>query len=73
VVLATRTAANAAALQTAIVEQGGESMFVELDLVAGESISNAFAQIREQAGDPDVLVYNRVIWKDATFRRKRNY
>ncbi len=58
VVLTTRTAANASALESAIGEQGGESMIVELDLVSSDSISNAFAQIREQAGDPDVLVYN---------------
>ena len=58
VVLTTRTAANASALQAAIGEQGGESMIVELDLVSEDSISNAFAQIREQAGDPEVLVYN---------------
>ncbi len=58
VVLTTRTSSNASALQTAIGEQGGESMIVELDLVSNESISNAFAQIRDQAGDPNVLVYN---------------
>ena len=58
VVLTTRTTANASALNSAIGEQGGESMIVELDLVSEDSISNAFAQIREQAGDPDVLVYN---------------
>ena len=58
VVLTTRTAANASALNSAIGEQGGKSMIVELDLVSEDSISNAFAQIREQAGDPDVLVYN---------------
>ena len=58
VVLTTRNSANAAALNSAIGEQGGESMIVELDLVSGDSISNAFAQIRERAGDPDVLVYN---------------
>ena len=58
VVLTTRKATNAAALELAIREQGGESMIVELDLVSQESISRAFAQIREQAGDPDVLVYN---------------
>ena len=57
-VLTTRTASNAAALQAAIGEQGGESIIVELDLSLRESISNAFAQIREQAGEPDVLVYN---------------
>jgi NAD(P)-dependent dehydrogenase (short-subunit alcohol dehydrogenase family) len=58
VVLTTRRAANAAALHKAIVEHGGEAMIVELDLVSRESISRAFATIREQAGDPDVLIYN---------------
>ena len=57
-VLTTRNAGNATALQAAIGEQGGESIIVELDLSSRDSISNAFAQIREQAGDPDVLVYN---------------
>ena len=57
-VLTTRTASNAAALQAAIGEQGGESIIVELDLASRESISSAFAQIREEAGEPDVLVYN---------------
>ena len=57
-VLTTRSASNAAALQEAISEQGGESIIVELDLASRESISIAFAQIREQAGEPDVLVYN---------------
>ena len=58
VVLTTRRAANAAALQKAIVERGGESTIVELDLVSRESISRAFATIRTEAGDPDVVVYN---------------
>ena len=57
-VLTTRNASNAAALQAAIGEQGGESIIVELDLSDRDSISNAFAQIREEAGEPDVLVYN---------------
>ena len=57
-VLTTRNAANAAPLQAAINEQGGDSTIVELDLSIPESISDAFAQIREEAGDPDVLVYN---------------
>ena len=57
-VLTTRNAGNAAALQAAIGEQGGESVIVELDLASRDSISSAFAQIREQAGEPDVLVYN---------------
>ena len=58
VVLTTRTAVNAAALQTAIGEQGGESIIVELDLVSGESISNAFSKVRNEVGDPEALVYN---------------
>ena len=57
-VLTTRNAANAAALDGAIREHGGESMIVELDLASRDSISEAFAQIRDQAGDPNVLVYN---------------
>ena len=58
VVLTTRTAANASALEIAIREQGGECMIVELDLVSTDSISKAFAQIRNEVGDPEVLVYN---------------
>ncbi len=58
VVLTTRNAANAAALEEAIREQGGESIIVELDLASRDSISQAFARIRDQAGDPNVLVYN---------------
>ena len=58
VVLTTRTSANASALENAIREKGDESMIVGLDLVSRESISNAFAKIREEAGDPEVLVYN---------------
>jgi NAD(P)-dependent dehydrogenase (short-subunit alcohol dehydrogenase family) len=58
VVLTTRKAANAAALEKAIVEQGGDAMIVELDLASRESITGAFAMIRQRAGDPDVLVYN---------------
>jgi len=58
VVLTTRKSSNAAALHEAISAQGGESFIVELDLTSRESISSAFAQIRERAGDPDILVYN---------------
>ncbi|PKB66034.1 MAG: hypothetical protein BZY82_06715, partial [SAR202 cluster bacterium Io17-Chloro-G3] len=58
VVLTTRNAANASKLGKAIKEEGGESMIVELDLVSSDSIANAFAHIREQAGNTEVLVYN---------------
>jgi NAD(P)-dependent dehydrogenase (short-subunit alcohol dehydrogenase family) len=58
VVLTTRNRANAAALEKAIHEQGDKSMIVELDLVSPASISQAFATIREQVGNPEVVVYN---------------
>ena len=57
-VLTTRNHANAAPLEAAIREAGDDAMIVELDLASRDSISNAFARIREEAGDPDVLVYN---------------
>ncbi len=58
VVLTTRQSANAAALEAAIRDQQGDAMVVELDLTSQDSIAKAFAQIREQAGDPEVLIYN---------------
>src|SRR5262245_42654138 len=58
VAVTTRAAAHAAGLADAIKAQGGESLIVELDLVSQQSISRAFATIRERVGDPDVVVYN---------------
>src|SRR5256712_12987290 len=52
VVLTTRSAANASALEKAIIEQGGESMIVGLDLGSQESIYRAFATVRKQVGSP---------------------
>ena len=57
-VLTTRTASNAAGLEAAIKNAGGDAMTVELDLASDASVAAAFKQIRAQAGDPDVLVYN---------------
>ena len=57
-VVTTRNEKNAAPLAAAIREQGGECMVVELDLVSQDSIAGAFATIREEAGDPDALIYN---------------
>ena len=57
-VITTRSEKNAAPLDAAIRAQGGECMIVELDLVSQESIASAFATIRREAGDPDVLIYN---------------
>jgi NAD(P)-dependent dehydrogenase (short-subunit alcohol dehydrogenase family) len=58
VVLTTRTEANAAGLAAAIREQDGDCTIVELDLSSQDSVATAFATIRRDAGDPDVLVYN---------------
>jgi NAD(P)-dependent dehydrogenase (short-subunit alcohol dehydrogenase family) len=58
VVLTTRHQANAAPLAEAIKRLGGGCMVVELDLVSQESITTAFATIRREAGDPEVVVYN---------------
>ena len=58
VVLTTRTQANASALADTIRQQGGDCMIVELDLVSEDSVAAAFARIRRDAGDPDVLIYN---------------
>jgi NAD(P)-dependent dehydrogenase (short-subunit alcohol dehydrogenase family) len=58
VVMTTRSAANAAGLEAAVRAQGGDGMIVELDLSREDSIATAFATIRREAGDPQVLVYN---------------
>jgi NAD(P)-dependent dehydrogenase (short-subunit alcohol dehydrogenase family) len=58
VVMTTRSTANAAGLAAAIRDQGGDGMVVELDLSRRESIADAFATIRSEAGDPQVVVYN---------------
>lgn len=58
VVMTTRARANAEGLAGAIVEAGGEGMIVELDLAQPASIAAAFDEIRREAGDPEVLVYN---------------
>ena len=57
-ILTTRNADNAAPLDAAIREMGGQSIIVELDLSSRDSISSAFVQIRKLGGDPDVLIYN---------------
>jgi NAD(P)-dependent dehydrogenase (short-subunit alcohol dehydrogenase family) len=58
VVLTTRAEANASALATAIQQQGGDCAIVELDLSSQDSVATAFARIRSDAGDPDILIYN---------------
>ena len=58
VVLTTRTESNAATLADAIREGGGRCAIVELDVASDASVKSAFATIREQAGEPEVVVYN---------------
>jgi len=58
VVLTTRKRRNAVSLAKAIEDQGGRSLIVELDLANRDSIGTAFAEIRSQVGDPDIVVYN---------------
>lgn len=58
VVLTTRNTANAKGLQQAIVDRDQECTIVELDLSSADSISLAFATIRESLGDPEVVVFN---------------
>ncbi len=58
VVLTTRTAANAVALEAAISAQDGACSVVELDLASEDSIVGAFARVRETVGDPEVVVLN---------------
>lgn len=58
VVLTTRNTANAEGLQQAIVDRDQECTIVELDLSCADSISSAFATIRESLGDPEVVVFN---------------
>ena len=57
-VVTTRTASNASGLAAAIRDQGGECAVVELDLSSQDSIANAFKTIRDDAGEPEVLIYN---------------
>ena len=58
VIMTTRNAANAKGLSQAIEAQGGEGMIVELDLTSHASISTAFEEIRREAGEPDIVIYN---------------
>ena len=58
VVLTTRNAANAEALQSAIESEGGSASTVEMDVVSPESIEAGFASARTTVGAPDVVIYN---------------
>ena len=56
--LTTRAEANAKPLAAAIGEHGGACMITELDLASEHSISEAFAAVRRDAGEPEVVIYN---------------
>lgn len=66
VFLTTRTAANAAPLKAEIEAHGGVASIVELDLASADSIARAFATVREEAGDPQVVVYNAGYYEGRT-------
>ena len=57
-VLTTRNIDNALRLEMAIQSEGHECAIIELDLTVPASIASAFARIRLEAGDPDVVVLN---------------
>lgn len=58
VVLTTRRRQNAVPLAAAIEGRGGQATIVELDLTDRQSIADAFATIRREAGAPEVVIYN---------------
>ena len=58
VVLTTRKASNAAALEAAIRSEGGSASTVEMDVVEAESITAGFAAVADSVGAPDVVIYN---------------
>ena len=58
VVLTTRKASNAAALEAAIRSEGGSASTVEMDVVEAESITAGFAAVTSSVGAPDVVIYN---------------
>jgi len=47
-----------APLVAAIAEEGGKALAVELDVTSEQSIAEAFARIRKEAGEPEVVIYN---------------
>lgn len=58
VVLTTRAAANASALEAAVREEGGAVSTIEMDVVSADSIAAGFEAVRAAEGDPDVVIYN---------------
>ena len=57
-VITSRNRANAQGLADAITGAGGRCLIVELDVGVPESVARAFAEIREAAGEPDIVIYN---------------
>ena len=58
VVLTTRKASNAAALEAAIRSEGGSASTTPMDVVEAESITAGFAAVTSSVGAPDVVIYN---------------
>ncbi|MFD0670006.1 SDR family NAD(P)-dependent oxidoreductase [Cohnella sp. GCM10027633] len=58
VALVARNASSLDALASELREDGIETIFATADASRPESIADAFRSIREQFGEPDVLLYN---------------
>lgn len=57
-VATSRSAESLDPLLAAIADAGGEAMAVELDVTSENSIASAFARVRAEAGEPEVVIYN---------------
>ena len=62
-VLTTRESSNAKALETAIVNEGGSCIIIELDLASEKSISAAFKQILKKLVSRAHLFIMPDIWR----------
>jgi NAD(P)-dependent dehydrogenase (short-subunit alcohol dehydrogenase family) len=58
VAVTTRRTGNAGPLRETMCEAGFDCTIVELDLGSESSITAAFARIRDELGDPRVVIYN---------------
>jgi len=57
-VATSRNAENLAPLMQAIADEGDAGLAVSLDVTSEQSIAAAFAEVREKAGEPEVVIYN---------------
>ena len=71
VVVAARRMDRLEALAEEISKKGGRALPVEMDVTSDESVSGAFAEIKEALGRPcDIIVSNSGLAKDTWFREQ---